>query len=140
MNGSHLGLRLITGSLGLTAVVLSALAIPSSWSHGLESNNDAACLYVGTPLFLWAAIALLRGSAKDRWWTGLLVFGVAWLVQLVFLTWIEGTSWTDLLQSGANDWLVVWARVYKWCPVLLAGNAAATLFAQAYRWRRRAEV
>jgi len=139
MEHSNLGLRVVTGGVSLPAVVLSALAVPAAGSSGLGSNNDAVCLLIGAPLFLLAGIAAGVGLVKGKWWLGLLAFGMAWVIQAWFLTWIEGVGWSQLLRSGANNWLRAWAVLYKWSPVFVAANVMVAVLLQR-RWQPRAEA
>ncbi len=104
-----LALRALTLAFAGALFLLSPAA---SRADGLQSNNDMVCLLVAVVLFLPAVVLAIFATTTVRLALAVGAFAGAWLIQLWWLTWIEGYPWRELLTSHANAPLWVWAAVY----------------------------
>ena len=94
------------------AVGLVGLAIPASRASSLQTNDDDLTILAAVVLFLPVAVMSPFAKANRSRLAVAGAFAGAWLVQLWALSWIEGYSWTEVLQQGGNVALWAWTIVY----------------------------
>jgi hypothetical protein len=132
------GLYVVNAATGPGIVLLSGSEITTMYGGPRSSLLPLVVALVGTPMFLWLAMALATRRIPLRYLLAFVIVNVLAIYGQTMLFYPDAPAWTRLLAPlhGPLVLLVCWTSLARWLPPRAVRSNVPTLAAVNPAWWR----